>query len=433
MSKVFVMDAEKRPLNPISPAKARILLTQKKAAVFRHQPFTIILKYAVKSSVEDLRLKIDPGSKFTGIALVNDGTGEVVWGADIQHRGMVIKNALESRRSLRRGRRGRKTRYRQPRFLNRTRAKGWLAPSLMSRVENVITWVNRLRKLAPISAISQELVRFDTQIMENPEVSGVEYQQGELAGYEVREYLLEKFNRQCVYCGAVDTRLEVEHLIPRSKGGSNRVSNLAISCHKCNQKKGAKDIKDFLSKKKELLNKILKRVKAPLKDAAAVNSTRWCLYNRLKETGLPVEVGTGGRTKFNRCRQKFPKAHWIDAACVGASTPENLIIKDVKPLLISAKGHGVRQRVTTDKYGFPKSHKARIKSFMGYKTGDLVKAVVPKGNHKGTHYGRVTIRQKPNFRVDKMDSIHPKYMKLLQKADGYAYSSLEPLQENSSS
>ena len=427
------MDAEKRPLNPISPAKARILLTQKKAAVFRHQPFTIILKYAVKSSVEDLRLKIDPGSKFTGIALVNDGTGEVVWGADIQHRGMVIKNALESRRSLRRGRRGRKTRYRQPRFLNRTRAKGWLAPSLMSRVENVITWVNRLRKLAPISAISQELVRFDTQIMENPEVSGVEYQQGELAGYEVREYLLEKFNRQCVYCGAVDTRLEVEHLIPRSKGGSNRVSNLAISCHKCNQKKGAKDIKDFLSKKKELLNKILKRVKAPLKDAAAVNSTRWCLYNRLKETGLPVEVGTGGRTKFNRCRQKFPKAHWIDAACVGASTPENLIIKDVKPLLISAKGHGVRQRVTTDKYGFPKSHKARIKSFMGYKTGDLVKAVVPKGNHKGTHYGRVTIRQKPNFRVDKMDSIHPKYMKLLQKADGYAYSSLEPLQENSSS
>lgn len=433
MSKVFVMDTEKRPLNPISPAKARILLTQKKAAVFRHQPFTIILKYAVKSSTEDLRLKIDPGSKFTGIALVNDGTGEVVWGADIQHRGMVIKNALESRRSLRRGRRGRKTRYRQPRFLNRTRAKGWLAPSLMSRVENVITWVNRLRKLAPISAISQELVRFDTQIMENPEVSGVEYQQGELAGYEVREYLLEKFNRQCVYCGAVDTRLEVEHLIPRSKGGSNRVSNLAISCHKCNQKKGAKDIKDFLSKKKELLNKILKRVKAHLKDAAAVNSTRWCLYNRLKETGLPVEVGTGGRTKFNRCRQKFPKAHWIDAACVGASTPENLIIKDVKPLLISAKGHGVRQRVTTDKYGFPKSHKARIKSFMGYKTGDLVKAVVPKGNHKGTHYGRVTIRQKPNFRVDKMDSIHPKYMKLLQKADGYAYSSLEPLQENSSS
>jgi len=425
MSKVFVMDTEKRPLNPISPAKARILLTQKKAAVFRHQPFTIILKYAVKSSTEDLRLKIDPGSKFTGIALVNDGTGEVVWGADIQHRGMVIKNALESRRSLRRGRRGRKTRYRQPRFLNRTRVKGWLAPSLMSRVENVITWVNRLRKLAPISAISQELVRFDTQIMENPEVSGVEYQQGELAGYEVREYLLEKFDRQCVYCGAVDTRLEIEHLIPRSKGGSNRVSNLAIACHKCNQKKGAKDIKDFLSKKKELLNKILKRVKAPLKDAAAVNSTRWCLYNRLKETGLPVEVGTGGRTKFNRCRQKFPKAHWIDAACVGASTPENLIIKDVKPLLISAKGHGVRQRVTTDKYGFPKCHKARIKSFMGYKTGDLVKAVIPSGKNKGTHYGRIAIRQIPKFALNKIDGVHPKYMKPLQKADGYAYSSLE--------
>lgn len=426
MSKVFVLDAKKRPLNPVYPAKARKLLSNQKAAVFKYQPFTIILKYSVDIPQEELRLKIGPGSKFTGIALVNDKTGDVAWGAGIQHRGIIIKNALESRRSLRRTRRGRKTRYRKPRFNNRKREKGWLAPSLMSRVDNVITWVKRLCRLSPIAAISQELVRFDTQLMQNPEVSGVEYQQGELAGYEVREYLLEKFNRQCVYCGAVDTRLEIEHLTPKSKGGSNRVSNLAISCHKCNQKKGNKDIKEFLFKKKELLNKILKQVKQPLKDAAAVNSTRWCLYNRLKEIGLPVEIGTGGRTKFNRCRQNLPKSHWIDAACVGASTPEKLNIKDVKPLLISAKGHGVRQRVTTDKYGFPKTHKARAKSYMGYKTGDLVKAVIPSGKNKGTHYGRVVIRQRPSFTMNKMD-VHVKYLHLLQKSDGYDYSSLEPL------
>jgi 5-methylcytosine-specific restriction endonuclease McrA len=126
------------------------------------------------------------------------------------------------------------------------------------------------------------LVRFDLQKLQNPETSGVMYQQGELAGYEVREYLLEKFARRCVYCGATDTRLEVEHLIPRSKGGSNRVSNLAIACHPCNQAKGNQGIKDFLSGKPDILKRILSQAKKPLADAAAVNTTRWALLERLK-------------------------------------------------------------------------------------------------------------------------------------------------------
>jgi len=211
MSHVFVVDTNKQPLDPVHPGRARLLLTQGRAAEFRRYPFTIILKEAVRHPKEQgLRLKIDPGSKTTGLAIVNDTTGEVVFAAELQHRGEAIKQALADRRQVRQSRRSRKTRYRKPRFLNRTRPKGWLPPSLESGVANTRVWARRLMRSCPITAISQELVRFDTQLMQNPQIKGIEYQQGELAGYEVREYLLEKWGRQCAYCGAKDVPLEIE-------------------------------------------------------------------------------------------------------------------------------------------------------------------------------------------------------------------------------
>ena len=376
MSKVFVLDTNFIPLNPIHSAQARQLLRSKKAAIFRQFPFTIILKKSRPDSlVSPLRLKVDPGAKFTGMALVNDSTGEVVFAAELKHRGFAIKDALTSRRQLRRSRGARKTRYRQPRFLNRTGPEGWLAPSLQSRIENIKTWLERFRKLAPIEAISQELVRFDMQLMANPDIQGKEYQQGTLAGYETREYLLEKWGRQCAYCGAKDVPFQIEHIHPRAKGGSNSITNLTLSCEKCNTKKGTKDIKDFLKKDPSKLEKILKQAKRPLADAAAVNTTRTALLEVLKATGLPVERGSGGLTKFNRSQQQLEKTHWIDAACVGKSTPI-LNIKGVKPLLITANGHGSRQSCRTDKYGFPSRHVPREKIHFGFQTGDIAKAIV---------------------------------------------------------
>jgi len=221
---------------------ARNLLSRGEAAVYRRVPFTIILKRKVSEpETPDLRLKIDPGSRVTGVAIINQQTGEVVFAAEITHRGHEIKRSLDSRRALRRNRRGRKTRYRKPRFNNRRRAEGWLPPSLESRVENVYTWARRLARAYPIRGIAMELVRFDMQLMENPEIKGVEYQQGELAGYELREYLLLKFDHLCAYRrdgSPCEAHLEVEHIIPRSRGGSNRVSNLTIACRKHNQEKG---------------------------------------------------------------------------------------------------------------------------------------------------------------------------------------------------
>ncbi len=220
MSNVFVLDTNKHPLNPVHPGRARILLSQGEAAVYRRFPFTIILKEAVEHpALEPLRLKIDPGSKTTGLALVNDASGQIVWAAELSHRGHAIKAALDTRRAIRRNRRNRKTRYRKPRFQHHPHKQGWLPPSLESRIANVLTWTRRLMRFCPIATISQELVKFDTQALQNPAIEGVEYQEGTLFGYELREGLLEKWGRQCAYCEAKDVPLQVEHILCRARGG----------------------------------------------------------------------------------------------------------------------------------------------------------------------------------------------------------------------
>lgn len=350
---------------------------------------------------------------------------KVIWAAELEHRGFQISQALKSRQALRRNRRSRKTRYRKPRFLNRTRRDGWIPPSLQSRVDNISTWVKRLQKLCPIDSISQELVRFDSQKIQNPEIYGTEYQQGELLGYEVREYLLEKYNRTCQYCGARDVPLEIEHIEPKSKGGSNRVSNLTLSCRPCNIKKGSKTIQEFLKKKPKVLKTVLANAKKPLRDAAAVNTIRWALYRQLKTTGLNVEVGSGGLTKFNRTKQNLPKTHWLDAACVGKSTPEKLHILVKKPLRIKATGHGTRQMCRTDKYGFPSRYVPRNKFVKGFQTGDIVRAIVTKGKKIGTYVGRVAVRSTGSFNISTsnglIQGISHRYCSIVHAKDGYSY------------
>jgi 5-methylcytosine-specific restriction endonuclease McrA len=365
---VFVVDTAQRPLSPCHPARARRLLSAGKAAVWRRYPFTIILKRAVPEAQPDpLRVKIDPGSKTSGLALVNDRTGHVAWAAELQHRGQRIHEALLARRALRRSRRQRKTRYRPRRFDNRRRRNGWLPPSLKSRISNVLTWVSRLCRLAPVDSVSVELVRFDTQLILNPEITGAEYHQGELAGYEVREYLLEKFGRRCAYCGAIGVPLQVEHIIPKARGGSNRVSNLTIACAICNDAKGVRTAAEFGHPE------VQAHARQPLKDAATINSSRWALYRQLQTTGLAVEAGTGGRTKWNRTQRGLPKTHWIDAACVGASTPTHLDFAGAASVQITAMGRHSRQMCRTNAYGFPDTAPKATSVVAGMRTGDLVR------------------------------------------------------------
>ena len=423
---VFVLDTTKKPLTPCQPARARALIRDGKAAVWRTVPFTIILKVAMPDAiVKPISCKIDPGSKQTGLALV-DSDGRVVFAAVLEHRGNAIKAGLESRRSIRRGRRARNTRYRQARFLNRIRPEGWLPPSLQHRVETTLTWVNRFRRLCGIVEIAVERVKFDMQLMRNPEISGVEYQQGTLLGFTVREYLLEKWGRKCAYCAVENVPMQIEHIHPKANGGSNAVSNLALACEPCNKKKGTLDIVVFLKNKPELLKKVVAQAKQSLSDAAAMNATRNKLFVELLNTGLPVETGTGAQTKFNRTRLDYPKEHWIDAACVGESGATVTLNPELKPLLIKATGHGTRQMCTTDKFGFPRRAAKGGKAVNSVSTGDYARIVQPKGKYIGSYVGRISsINTTTNFVTMKVFgktiSFNSKLVTIIQKADGYAY------------
>jgi 5-methylcytosine-specific restriction endonuclease McrA len=417
---VFVLDKHQKPLMPCSEKRARLLMERGRAVVHRMEPFTIRLKdrTLAQSETEPLRLKLDPGSKTTGMAVMSE-SGRVVFLGEVVHK-KGIKMALESRRALRRTRRSRKTRYRKPRFLNRTRAKGWLPPSLEARVNQTLNAAAKLRNLLPIAAISTEHVKFDTQLMENPEISGVEYQQGELLGYEIREYLLEKWGRKCAYCGAENVPLEIEHIIPKIRGGSNRLSNLAIACTPCNQKKNSQTAEEFG------FPEIQAQARKPLRDAAMMNATRWRLFERLRETGLPVECGTGARTKMQRIKHRLPKTHYYDACCVGASTPDVVSVQARYAALWTATGRGKRQMCQTDKYGFPKAHRANRKVQFGFLTGDIVSADVPAGKYQGTWRGRATCRASGQFDLrDGQKTIvcrtNHKRCRLIQRGDGWQY------------
>lgn len=423
---------------PCSEKRARLLLTRGRAQVHRLVPFVIRLvdRHQADCTLQPIQVKLDPGSKTTGLALVRQNqaldlaTGEIQTEVavlnlfELVHRGRQISEALTARRAMRRRRRS-TLRYRAPRFLNRGNKKlGWLAPSLQHRVDTTMAWVKRLLRWAPVTSIAQELVRFDLQQLENPEITGVEYQQGTLAGYEVREYLLEKFGRQCCYCDAKDTPLNIEHIVPKARGGSNRASNLAIACISCNEKKAAQPIEAFLSKEPTRLARIKAQLKRPLKDAAAVNTTRWALFNALQATGLPVTSGSGGQTKFNRHVLGVPKTHALDAACVGSV---DAIANWRQPTLsIKCTGRGSYQRTRLDAYGFPRGYLTRQKRIKGFATGDRVVASVLASKKAGTYIGRVAVRATGSFNIQTaagvVQGISHKHCRIIQRGDGYGYS-----------
>ena len=423
---------------PCSEKRARLLLERNRARIHRLIPMVIRLvdREVATCELQPLRIKIDPGSKFTGMAVVRESesidaeTGEINKVASVinlmqlQHRGSQISEALTARSNARRRRRSKNLRYRAPRFLNRARPRGWLAPSLQHRVDTCKSWVSRLAKWAPITGLSSELVRFDMQKMENPEISGIEYQQGALVGYEVKEYLLEKWGRACAYCGATGVVLEVEHIHPESRGGSNRISNLTLACEPCNRKKDSMWIHEFLAHDPVRLKLIQAQAKKPLKDAAAVNSTRNALVRALSDTGLPVELGSGGKTKYNRYRLHIPKTHALDAVCVG---DVGVVVGWKRPTLnIKCTGRGSYSRTTMNKYGFPRGYLMRQKRVMGFASGDMVRADIPnKLKAAGSYVGKVAIRKTGSFNIQtttaKIQGISYKYCHLLQRADGYSY------------
>jgi len=438
---VYVLDKKGRPLMPCTEKRARLLLERGRARVHYCVPFVIRLvdRLQSESELQSLTVKIDPGSKVTGIALVREREKKVVVLSLIElvHRGASsIKKSLGQRAGYRRRRRSANLRHRAPRFLNRTKPKGWLAPSLQHRVNTTLSWVDRLQRWTPVAELAVERVKFDMQKMENPEIQDAEYQQGTLMGFEVKEYLLARHQHTCSYCAGLskDPILEVEHIVPRGLGGTHRIGNLTLVCKTCNGDKGMHEPgawQTLCERSKTAINKaraksmarILDGYRPTLKDAAAVNATRNALFQDLLATGLPVEAGTGGQTKYNRHQLRIPKTHALDAACVGVvATIEGW----KRPTLtIKATGRGSYQRTRTTASGFPNGVLTRQKRHFGFQTGDRVRADVPSGKKAGLHRGRVAIRITGSFNIQGakgvVQGINHRHCAVIQKADGYGY------------
>ena len=297
---VYVLNMRGQPLMPTTSKRARLLLKEKKAKVVQRSPFTIQLNYATGETKQPITLGIDAGYSKIGFSAVTDKQ-ELIAG-EVTLRQNVSKKIIE-RRMYRTTRRG-KLWYRKPRFNNRisSKKKGWFAPSIQHKLDAHIRLIEKINKILPISETIIEIATFDTQKLQDPEIQGVEYQQGELQGYAVREYLLTKWGRKCAYCGKSGLPLEIEHIHPKIRGGSNRVSNLTLSCRKCNQKKGNRTAKEFG------FPKIAKQAKETLKAVAFMNTVRQKMVEELK-----CHVTFGFITKYHRIKLNLPKSHVNDA------------------------------------------------------------------------------------------------------------------------
>ena len=295
---------------PCSPAKARLLLKEKKAVVRHRTPFTIQLTQATGETVQPVTLGVDAGSKFIGLSASTEKAEHYASEAELR---TEVVDLLSSRREMRRARRNRKTRYRTPRFDNRihSKNKGWLAPSVENKINTHLSCVDNVRKCLPVTKIVVETAAFDIQKIKNPDIEGTDYQQGDQLGFwNVREYVLCRDGHQCCHCHgkSKDPILNVHHLESRKTGG-NAPNNLITLCETCH--KAYHDGKITLKQKRGQV----------FRDAAFMGIMRWTFFNRLKAQCPEIEVRNtyGYLTKNTRIRHGLEKSHHTDAFCIAGN------------------------------------------------------------------------------------------------------------------
>lgn len=314
---IYVVAKSGKPLMPTRRRnKVWYWLRKGLAEVVSPEPFTIRLHFETTEYTQPVSVGVDTGSQTVGIAAVTNG--QAMYQAEVHLRNDISQKLLQ-RGQYRRNRRSRKTRYRAAHFANRRRSPGWLPPSLRSKAEVTLKVVYFVASILPLTQINMEVGSFDTQKMQHPEIQGWEYQQGQVEGYHVREYLLYKWHHTCVYCGVSETQLQIEHLIPRSRGGSDRASNLAIACEACNLKKGNQTAAEFGFPEVQVLARM------PLKDAAHVSSVKTWVLAHLKEYFGPEQVQAtyGYETKYKRLQTlHLPKSHTNDAIAIACTVGE---------------------------------------------------------------------------------------------------------------
>ena len=311
---VYVLSKTGQPLMPTeNHAKVRVLLKQQKAKVVHRCPFTVQLVYDSTDYTQPVSLGIDAGSRHIGVSATTET--KVLYEADVTLRNDIV-DLLSARRESRRARRSRKTRYRKPRFNNRTRKDGWLAPSIQQKMDTHLTVVHKATEILPVNSITVETASFDIQKIKNPDISGTGYQQGEqLDFWNVREYVLFRDGHKCQCCKgkSKDPVLNVHHIESRKTGG-NAPNNLITLCETCH--------KGYHNGTVSLPKNIRRGMK--FKDAAFMGIMRWTFFNRVKETyeplGIMVNMTYGYITKNTRIDHNLPKDHFIDARCISGHT-----------------------------------------------------------------------------------------------------------------
>lgn len=416
----------------MSPKNAKLAQKSGSCAVFHQQPFVLIQNKNLPEGCGlwdgPIVLKIDPGYT-TGLAIVSNDC--VLWAAQIEHRSVSIVSSLSDRASLRRGRRSRNTPYREARWKNRVRPDGWLPPSTMSLLENIITWASRICAWCPVAEIWVEKNKFDPAKHLDPSITGKAYQQGPLKGHRKERDFLLAACPECCYCGRTKQELkklgiplERDHYRAKSCGGSNSLKNSVLACEECNKKKHKKDGKTFSDGLVEVRG-------VSLAAMSVMNQIRHRLPEDLAwECEVDVSTFSGKETSDNRKRlygeikkDNRDSCHWLDAACIGPTPTLSPRIHNF--LVIEARGHGTRQMCQTDKYGFPKCHRKSNKQF-GIRTGDTVKK--KEDGRCGLVIGaRSCGSMKIRFSDEEKDkSVTWKKLTVVQKADGYGYE-LKPL------
>ena len=299
-----------KPLMPTSPPRARKLLKAGKARVARREPFTIRMMVPTGETLQSVTLGMDCGYRHVGLSATTQK--EELFASEVELRDDVSK-LLSDRLELRRSRRNRKTRYRAPRFDNRVHSKnkGWLAPSVENRIQAHLSRVRMVQSILPVSRIVVETASFDTQLLKNPDISGVQYQQGEQLGFwNVREYVLFRDGHKCCHCHgrSGDPILNVHHIESRKTGGDapNNLMTLCETCHRAYHS-GTIELK-------------AKRGKS-LRPEAFMGIMRRTVLERLREgsPGLEVQNTYGYITKHTRIANGIAKSHCADAYCIAGN------------------------------------------------------------------------------------------------------------------
>ncbi len=394
--RVPVLNMRGKPLMPTTPGKARILLQQRKATVIQRSPFTIQICYLTGNYTQNIKLGIDAGYSTIGFSTVTEKSELLSGELTLRKR---VSKFIEQKRHYRRARRNRLW-HRKPRFNNRSKLEGWFAPSIQHKLETHLRLIKKLAKILPITKIRVEVASFDTHKLQNPEIKGVEYQQGELQGYEVREYLLEKWGRKCAYCGKSNLPLEIEHIVPKIRGGTDRVSNLTLACHKCNQKKGDKTASEFG------YPEIQKKAKQTLKATAFMNIVRWRLVNTLK-----CDWTYGYITKHDRIKFGMEKSHVNDAFVIAGGTTQSRS----KPYRLTQTRRNNRS-IQTNRRGYKPSIRRQMYRLH---PNDLVRYIKTLYNVKGVHsYGKYVILVD---KVGKLIDINVKKVELVKYGKGIQF------------